>query len=152
MFKDKQSMPSREQKQPEPAAKDEFKGPTMSGNFMGYKPQWKHHGEFGKGINKALLKLEGGDDWTDVQFLIHRGGLAIQLPNGTQIPLGIPFPRFMPGVLETIFLCGHEQAMALAWSFAAHIAAAGGEVEVRAEEYQLTYDIKAELYEGKKAA
>ena len=49
-------------------------------------------------------------------------------------------------------MCGYEQALALAWTFAAHVASVGGEIEVRAEEYELNYDIKAKLFEGKKAA
>lgn len=154
MFKDKQSLPSREQKQPEPDTSDkkEPTGPRMSGTFSGFKPQWKHGGIFGESINKRTLKMEGGDEWTDVPFVIHPGGMEIALPDGTRVPVGIPFPRFQSGVLATIYLCGHAQAMALAWSFAAHVESAGGEIEVRAEEYRLTYDIKADLYEGKKAA
>lgn len=150
MFKDKKSLPQDVQPESDNPAKEKDTGPRISGNFMGYKPQWKHCG-FGAAVNKGLLKMEGGDKWTNVPFTIHRGGIAVQLPDGTQIPVGIPFPRYQPGVLETIHLCGHEQAMALAWSFAAHIASVGGEVEVRAEEYELTYEIKAKLYEGKKA-
>lgn len=151
MFKDKKSLPQDPQAEPETPAKAEY-FPTMGGTFSGFKPQWKHRGDWGESINKRHLKMEGGDKWTDVSFVVIRGGLAVTLPDGQQVPVGVPFPRHMPGILETIFMCGYEQAMALAWCFASHVAAAGGEIEVRAEEYTLNYDIKAKLCEAKKAA
>jgi hypothetical protein len=132
----------------EPGSKPEY-FPTMSGTFMGYKPQWKLQQPWG-GIFKAK-KIEEGQDWTDVSYTQVRGRISVRLPDGTETPVGVPFPRHQPGILETIFMCGYEQAMALAWTFAAHMAANGYEVEVRAEEYELKYDIKAKLYEGPKA-
>ena len=125
--------------------------PTMSGTFMGYKPQWKHAGIVSQ-VGNERLGLTHKVGWHDVPFQIHRGSVAVRLPSGDVVPLGIPFPRHQPGILETIFMCGYEQAMALAWSFAAHVAALGGEVEVRAEAYKLNYDIKAKVDDGKKAA
>lgn len=134
-----------------PAEKEHF--PTMSGTFHAYQPQWKHRGAFAEAINKRTLKMEGGDDWTNVPFVVNRNTPSyMTLPDGRQVAVGVPFPRFMPGVLETIFLCGYEQAMALAYTFAAYVAADGGEVEVRAEAYTLNFDIKAKAMEEKKAA
>lgn len=134
------------------APTDDKSGPRMSGNMSAFKPQWKNRGMFAEAINKRLLGLEGGEKWRDVPFTVIRGGVSVRLPNGQEVPLGIPFPRAMPGIFETIYMCGHEQAMALAWSFAAHVASAGGEVEVRAEEYTLRYEIKTELFKGNDAS
>lgn len=132
----------------EPTKKDEW-CPRMSGTMVAYKPQWKDRGAFGESINKRFIGLQDGKEWRDVPFTIIRGGASVTLPDGREMPLGVPFPRHMPGIHETIYLCGHEQAMALAWGFAAHVAAAGGEIEVRAEAFSLEYEVKAKPYEGK---
>lgn len=122
--------------------------PTMGGTCMGYKPQWKHADVVSQ-VGNERLGLTQKDGWHDVPFQIHRGNVAVRLPSGDIAPLGIPFPRHQPGILETIYMCGYEQAHALAWSFAAHIASLGGRVEIRAEAYELKYDIKAKIYRGK---
>ena len=134
----------------EPVEADDW--PEKSaGTFNGYKPQWKHANIWGP-ANKKFLKLEGGDDWTDVQYTVHRGGLAIRLPDGSEVLVGVPFPRVLPGILETIGLCGKAQAMALAWNFAAHVQACGGDIEVRAEHHRVKYDIKSQVGTEKDSA
>ena len=115
----------------------------MSGTMHGYEPQWKHATPFSSITNKKFLNLEGGEDWTSVKYAVHRGGLFIRLPDGSEIAVGIPFPRAMPGILETIGFCGEAQAMALAWTFAAYVQAAGGDVEVRAKSMEIVYEMKA---------
>lgn len=135
----------------EPKPKPEW-CPTMHGNMAGYTPQWKHRGPVSKALNKYLVALEGGDDWTDVPYTVIRGAVSIKLADGSYVPVGIPFPRALPGILETIGLCGREQAMALAWSFAAQAAAAGAEIDVRAEAHELIYDLKAKPMPEKVAA
>lgn len=149
MFKDKQSLPQAAPESEKP--KEPEHCPTMAGTFHGYQPQWKNRTGWGETVNKRLFGLEGGEKWTDVPYVTVRGVIAIKLPDGREVSVGVPFPRHMPGILESIGMCGHEQAMALAWAFAAYVSSVGCEVEVRAEEYVLNYDIKAKRYEGKAA-
>ena len=118
--------------------------PTMGGKFYGYQPQWRHSGLWAP-ANKKYLKLEGGDEWTNVQYIVTRGAMLMRLPDGSEVPVGVPFPRVLPGILETIGLCGEAQALALAWNFASYVQAAGGEVEVRAEAHEIVYDLKARV-------
>ena len=63
---------------------------------------------------------------------------------------GIPWPSFKGGILETIFLCGYEQAQALAWSFSADLASRGYHMGVRVKEYKVKYDIEVFEVEGPK--
>ena len=56
---------------------------------------------------------------------------------------GVPYPEFNRGVLIAIWLCGYEQAMCLAYRFAAAEAALGRKCKVRVREYRVEYDIKA---------
>ncbi len=128
----------------------EKEGPKISGTMSAYKPQWKHSTEWGKVINQQILGPKGGDDWTDVPFTIIRGAVAVKFGDKS-VPVGIPFPMMMPGILESIYLCGYEQAMALAWTFAAGMAASGGEVEVRVDPYDLQYEIKTQKQQPNKA-
>ena len=116
--------------------------PTQAGTFSGYLPQWKHDPTWGVALNKRVGFGEGGEDWTDIPVTIFRGGVAMRLPDGREVPVGIPFPRRCPGVLETINMYGYEQAMALSWSYAAHADAVGATIKVRVKEYRVHYDIK----------
>lgn len=56
---------------------------------------------------------------------------------------GVPSPRRNGGIISTIGLFGKAQAEALAWSYAAVAAAKGHDVKVRAQPYEVVYDIKA---------
>lgn len=134
----------------EPEPKPEY-CPTMSGTFSGYQPQWKHKSTWAK-VNENIFGLKGGDDWADVPYITTRGGLVVKLPNGQEVIAGVPFPRELPGILESIGFCGYEQAQALAWWFAALVATTGGHIDVRVQEYRLHYDLKAKLAEEKHAA
>lgn len=117
---------------------------SMSGNFRAFKPQWRHREPFGKTINESI-GLRSEREWSDVPFVTVRNGVAVRLHDGTELQVGVPFPSRLGGLLDTMGLCGHEQATALAWVFAAQLASVGGEVDVRVEEYELKYDLKAEL-------
>lgn len=119
-------------------------GPTMTGKLFGWKPQWRH-AVLWAAPNKKFLKLDGGDEWTNVQYTVVRGGLSIRMPDGSEVLVGVPFPQVLPGILETIGFCGEAQAQAMAWNFAAQVQAAGGEVEVRAECHEIVYDLKARI-------
>lgn len=119
-------------------------GPAQSGTMTAFLPEWRRSGTWGPVVNKRL-GYEGGEDWTSVPVTVFRGGIAIMLPDGREIQTGIPFPRIVPGILETIHLFGFEQANALAWCFAAQAAAVGANVEIRVKEYRLDYSIKTEV-------
>ena len=119
-------------------------GQTMTGKLYGYKPQWRHSGLWA-GANKKFLKLESGDEWTAVQYTVIRGAMFLLMPDGSEVAVGTPFPLVLPGILETIGLCGEAQALSLAWNFAAQVQAAGGEVEVRAECHEILYNLKARV-------
>lgn len=126
--------------------------PTQAGTFLGYEPQWRHKQPYGS-LNKQLApKVKGGDIWTKVPFTIFRGQFHIELPDGTVVSVGVPFPRASAGILETIFMCGWEQANALAWDYAAHAAAIGAAIEVRVVDYEIKYDIKARQLEPEMTA
>lgn len=120
----------------------EKEGPTQAGTMSAYRPQWRHSREWGHGINERF-GFKGGEKWTDIPVTIIRGGVVAQLPNGHEVMWGVPFPRFAPGVLETIYLFGHEQAQALAWMWSASAESVGATVEIRVKHFRLHYDIKA---------
>jgi hypothetical protein len=121
--------------------------PTQGGETTAYKPQWRHNPEWGYRLN-VTRGFEGRKDneWTDIPVVILRGGgVHIECPDGRSLPVGVPFPMLCGGVMETIYLYGHEQAQAMAWSFAAHAAGVGAEIEVRVQAYELHYSIKARV-------
>jgi len=62
-------------------------------------------------------------------------------------PKGVPPPIRNGGIITTLCLFGHDQAQALAWSYAAHAAGVGLKVEVRVQPYDVVYDIKAKKAE-----
>jgi hypothetical protein len=88
--------------------------PTQAGTFPAYKPEWFNE-ESGK--------------WQ-----------AIEVRRSER---GIPYPLYCGGIAMTIGLCGHAQAQAVAWSFAAQAMAEGKEIQVRVQPYEVAYDIKA---------
>ena len=56
---------------------------------------------------------------------------------------GVPWP-VGAALLAHVDLYGHEQAMALAWTYAAHEAARHGFApKIRVQKYEFVYDIKA---------
>jgi hypothetical protein len=116
-------------------------GPSQSGTMTSFVPQWKNSETWGDALNKRL-GYEGGKDWQNIPVSIIRGGVVLTLPDGREIPFGIPFPRIFPGILETIHQFGYEQAHALAWCFAAQAGAVGATIEIRVKEYRLDYSIK----------
>lgn len=69
---------------------------------------------------------------------------------GDRHPKSIPFPLACGGALQESGMCGYEQAMALAWRFAADYKAEEfGKIEVRAAAYEVRFDITAwKLDEG----
>lgn len=119
------------------------KGPSQRGTMTAFVPQWKNSETWGAALNKRL-GYDDGKDWTNIHVTTFRGGVALQLPDGREIPVGIPFPRFFPGILESIHMFGYEQAHALAWCFAAQAGAVGGAIEIRVKEYRLDYSIATE--------
>jgi hypothetical protein len=56
---------------------------------------------------------------------------------------GVPQPALCGGINHELGLFGHAQAMALAWAFAALYAAEGRTIDVRAQPYEIVYDLKA---------
>ncbi len=56
---------------------------------------------------------------------------------------GIPQPAWHGGINDAIYVCGYAQAKALAWEFAAMMESEGRDIEVRAQAYEVVYDIKA---------
>lgn len=88
--------------------------PTQGGTFTGYLPEAYNMKD---------------DEWVEIP--IHPS------------EAGIPFPRRNGGVLQQIFLCGHAQAQALAWGFAAQGEKEGKTIKVRIQPYEVVYDIKA---------
>lgn len=124
----------------------------QNGTFIGYLPQWKHKDLYAT-INRRLAPLvEGGEKWTDVPCVTIRGQIRLTLPNGAEIIVGHPFPRFGAGILETIGLYGYEQANALAWEYSAAAASIGASIEVRVIDRQINYDIKTRDIEQQSAA
>lgn len=61
----------------------------------------------------------------------------------TNAPGGVPQPLLCGGVNAELFLFGYEQAQALAWTFSALAAAEGKHIEVRAQPFEVIYDLKA---------
>lgn len=105
-----------------PAIKEDY-CPAQSGNFIGYEPEYK----------------DSLGEWKRVPIET----------NYYPSTKGMPPPLCMGGVLNTLGLFGHAQAMALAYSFAAHYAASGAEPEVRIVKYRIEYDLKAKKLENK---
>lgn len=91
--------------------------PAMRGTYRAYMPQW----------------LDGAT-WRDVQIEHAVVG-------------GVPQPKSCGGINHTIGLFGHAQAVALAWMWAATAAAEGRRIEVRAQPYEVVYDIRARAVE-----
>ncbi len=91
--------------------------PTMGGTFTAYEPQWR----------------TPGGKWAVVPF------------EETSTRPGIPYPHFPGGLMQTIGMCAHNQAMALAYSYAAFNEAARVKIEVRVVPYTVVYDLKAKL-------
>jgi len=58
-------------------------------------------------------------------------------------PSGVPQPLLCGGINMELGLCGYDQAMALAHWFAAEAAAEGVNIDVRVQEYDVQYDLKA---------
>jgi len=58
-------------------------------------------------------------------------------------PPGVPQPLLCGGVNSELGLYGYDQAMALAHWFAAMAAAEGINIDVRVQEYDVQYDLKA---------
>ena len=96
--------------------------PIIAGNCTGYAPEF-----FDKDSGK----------WRQVP--------THKVPTGK----GIPHPDFMGGVLMGIHLFGHSQAQALAWSFAAVHESFGKDIQVRVQDYDVVFDIKARKIEKK---
>ena len=97
--------------------------PTQAGTFTAYKPEWR----------------DKNGEWKDIPIvrLTPRQGY------------GIPRPRFgASDVAAAIYLHGYEEALALAWQYAAYEAAEGNKVDVRVQSYEVVYDIKARKIES----
>lgn len=101
--------------------------PTMNGNGLtGYSPEY--------------LDPETGK-WTDIN--IYHGTPTNVKTEGNRFP----YPFKLGGVLQTIGLCGYNQAMAHAYDFASSYEAVGQHVQVRVQAYEVVYDIKARKLE-----
>jgi hypothetical protein len=88
--------------------------PTQGGNTVGYNPQYK----------------DKYDDWRAVPTM--------------QNSDGIPASKFRTKAIHDLGLFTYAQAQALAWTFAAFTAAETGiDIEVRVQEYEVVYDLKA---------
>lgn len=71
-------------------------------------------------------------------------GVWKKVPFTTDEPSGVPSPKGIGSLFGHVGLMGYEQAMAMAWWFAAaHKAENYQTVEVRVQKYRFTYDIKA---------
>lgn len=91
--------------------------PTQAGTFTGYEPEY-----FDRDANK----------WKRVPLTYSNSGQC-----------GLPWPFLLGGILQTLYLFGHEQAQALAWGHAAACAATGLAPDVRVTAYEIVYDVKA---------
>lgn len=93
--------------------------PTSGGKHTGYKPEYL-------GDDKewhAIPTTEGG-------------------------PNGVPQPLADANINQQLGLFGYEQAWALAWHFAANVAAVTfGVPRIRVAQYEVSYDIKAKRLE-----
>ena len=98
--------------------------PTQGGQYTAYYPEFKFPDE---------------SEWERIPVAIANG-----------ITKGVPFPVCMGGINKTIALYGYEQAMALAWGFAAEAASNRDElkVDVRVQAYEVHYEIKARKIDG----
>ena len=97
--------------------------PTQSGTFTGYRTEWR------------MTKCDVSSDWKLVEIKEVEG-------------YGVPYPSQFRGILHTIGMSGHHQAMALGHIFAANLEASGGDgIEIRAVPYAIAYNIKAEKIE-----
>lgn len=102
--------------------------PTMNGQTFAYEAQFRG--------GMYVQKKRVWDDWAHIPT------------QPTHPGQGAPFPLFNGGVLQTVGLHGREQAMALAWQYAAQAEATGVMVETRVVVYELHYNIKARVQEG----
>lgn len=90
--------------------------PTMGGTMFGYIPEYRKH----------------DNKWERIPTTMIHGGL------------GIPYPYYNGGILQTILLYGHAQAHALAWLYKATCEAnADMFTEVRVAEFEVMFEIKA---------
>lgn len=91
--------------------------PTQTGSTTAYRPQY---------FNEAKK------EWQDIPIV------RIQSQHG------LPYPFFTGPLMEFVDLFGYEQAMALAWQYAAVEATQARAVsKVRVMPYELKYEIKA---------
>lgn len=88
---------------------------TQHGTYRAYEPEWR----FKDGEWETVPTIQGNS------------------------PIGVPPSRFIGGITSTIGLHGYEEAMALAWWHSAVAANQGQTIEVRVQEYEVKYDIKA---------
>jgi len=103
---------------------DEIKNwcPTRSGTYTAYEPQWFD-----------------GTEWK-------------RIPTATVNDLsGIPYPLMCGGITLELGLFGYEQAQTLAWAAAATMAAQGKTIQVRAQEFEVHYELKARAVEEDKS-
>lgn len=94
--------------------------PTQNGKFIAYEPEWRY-------------ASKPDSEWEPVP----------RRKEFDRPDLGAPAPLSFGGICDTICLCGYAQANALAWLFAAKMEARGESVDVRAEAYEVIYEIKA---------
>ena len=92
-----------------------------SGTTHGYQPQWKN-----------------GEKWENIEVKHLHG-------NAETPARGFHFPLYDGGILQEIWLCGREQAWAIAWGYACEIASISfSTIEVRIQEFKVTYSIDYE--------
>jgi hypothetical protein len=96
--------------------------PTRAGSYTAFEPQF-----WDKNQNK----------WRPI---------PVKRPHRWE-PAGVPQPLLCGGVNVELGLHGYDQAMALAHWFAADAAAEGLHIEVRVQEYDVRYDLKARKVE-----
>ena len=106
-----------ERQSPSNAGLDEKWCPTRAGSYRAYNPEYLG----GDGVWRPVPTTETiGNGGAPYENMLLSGGISI-----------------------TIGLFGKAQAMALAWQYAAQAAAAGHDADVRVQEYEVVYDIKA---------
>lgn len=100
----------------------------------------------------ASVSTDGLGDWCPTRGGTHRAYEPQWLDNGKwrRVPyernaqgFGVAQPFCCGGINTELDLCGYEQAMAFAWWWAAMAASEGKKIEVRAQPFQVVYDLKA---------
>lgn len=90
--------------------------PSHSGESVAYKPEY----------------FDGVDGWKEIQL------------TKAENQIGIPAPKHLGELYSFIGLHGYEQAMALAWWYAANHRATGySSIKVRVQAYKFMYSLKA---------